>query len=110
MCGLGQTPPLGHVRSISGLPRRRSITHRYSITSSARTSNVGGTSRPSALAVFTLVTGPDLVGACIVTVLAPIMGLLFLRYHRYASRTHGSELYDHLPILRPHEVRCAFRL
>jgi len=36
----------------------------YSITSSARTSNVGGTSRPSALAVLRLMTSSYLVGAC----------------------------------------------
>jgi hypothetical protein len=36
----------------------------YSITSSARTSSDGGTSRPSALAVFRLRTVSYLVGAC----------------------------------------------
>ena len=36
----------------------------YSITSSARASSVGGTSRPSALAVLTLITSSYLVGAC----------------------------------------------
>src|SRR5215475_2731514 len=36
----------------------------YSITSSARTSRVGGTSRPSALAVLRLMTSSYLVGAC----------------------------------------------
>ena len=35
----------------------------YSITSSARASNVGGTVRPSALAVLRLMTGSYLVGA-----------------------------------------------
>ena len=34
----------------------------YSITSSARTSNEGGTVRPSALAVFMLITSSNLVG------------------------------------------------
>ena len=34
----------------------------YSITSSARTSNDGGTVRPSALAVFRLITSSNLVG------------------------------------------------
>src|SRR5258708_28269745 len=34
----------------------------YSITSSARTSSVGGTVRPSALAVFMLITSSNLVG------------------------------------------------
>src|SRR5262245_55705941 len=36
----------------------------YSITSSARASSVGGTSRPSAWAVFKLMTSWYLVGAC----------------------------------------------
>src|SRR5262249_44008460 len=36
----------------------------HSITSSARASSVGGTSRPSALAVFMLTTSSYLVGAC----------------------------------------------
>jgi hypothetical protein len=36
----------------------------YSITSSARASNVGGTVRPSALAVLRLITSSYLVGAC----------------------------------------------
>ena len=37
-------------------------TDRYSITSSARASSVGGTSRPSALAVLRLITSSNLVG------------------------------------------------
>ena len=37
---------------------------RYSITSSARASSVGGTSRPSAFAVLRLMTSSYLVGAC----------------------------------------------
>src|SRR5262245_24804726 len=51
-------------------PRRRAAEQRderapfHSITSSARPSNVGGTSRPSALAVFRLITSSYLVGAC----------------------------------------------
>ena len=36
----------------------------HSITSSARASSVGGTSRPSALAVLRLITNSNLVGAC----------------------------------------------
>jgi hypothetical protein len=36
----------------------------YSTTSSARASSVGGTSRPSALAVLRLITKSYLVGAC----------------------------------------------
>src|SRR5262249_57324352 len=35
----------------------------HSITSSARAGSVGGTSRPSALAVLTLITNSNLVGA-----------------------------------------------
>src|SRR5262245_14050809 len=38
--------------------------HRYSITSSARASSVGGTGRPSVLAVCRLMTSSNLVGAC----------------------------------------------
>src|SRR4029450_2015905 len=40
------------------------ISRRYSITSSARPSNDRGTVRPSALAVFRLMTSSYLVGAC----------------------------------------------
>ena len=36
----------------------------HSITSSARASSIGGTARPSALAVFRLITSSYLVGAC----------------------------------------------
>src|SRR5262245_66542663 len=36
----------------------------YSITSSARASRLGGTERPSALAVLRLITSSELVGAC----------------------------------------------
>src|SRR5207244_7712290 len=36
----------------------------HSITSSARASSVGGTSRPSAFAVLRLITSSYLVGAC----------------------------------------------
>src|SRR6516162_11001475 len=36
----------------------------YSITSSARASSVGGTSRPSVFAAFRLITSSYLVGAC----------------------------------------------
>jgi hypothetical protein len=36
--------------------------HRYSITSSARASSVGGTSSPSVLAVLRLITSSNLVG------------------------------------------------
>src|SRR5215468_2781206 len=43
---------------------QRSKIRAYSITSSARASNVVGTSRPSILAVFRLITTSYLVGAC----------------------------------------------
>jgi hypothetical protein len=36
----------------------------YSMTSSARASSVGGTSSPSAFAVFRFITSSYLVGAC----------------------------------------------
>src|SRR5438105_14304638 len=42
----------------------RSKQRLYSITSSARASKVGGTVRPSALAVLRLITSSYLVGAC----------------------------------------------
>ena len=45
----------------SRLMHRSKLNH-YSITSSARASSVGGTSRPSALAVFRLITNSNLVG------------------------------------------------
>src|SRR5262249_27953152 len=44
--------------------QRYEIAPLHSITSSARASSVGGTSRPSALAVFRLITSSYLVGAC----------------------------------------------
>src|SRR5262249_10167972 len=49
-----QTRLSGQVGSISGLFKSRRIRLRYSITSSARASSVGGTSMPSALAVLRL--------------------------------------------------------
>src|SRR5262249_38830825 len=56
-----------HTISASPLSARkrhmhRSKQHLHSITSSARVSNVGGTSRPSALAVLRLITNSNLVG------------------------------------------------
>src|SRR5207248_1187110 len=48
-------------RAKNGLMRRNKL-HLYSITSSARASNVGGTVRPSALAVLRLITSSNLVG------------------------------------------------
>jgi hypothetical protein len=41
-----------------------STQHLYSITSSARASNVGGTTRPIALAALRLTTSSNLVGCC----------------------------------------------
>src|SRR5262249_50580986 len=41
-----------------------SVVRAYSITSSARASSVGGTSRPSAVAVLMLITSSYLVSAC----------------------------------------------
>src|SRR5262249_27974261 len=63
--------PLDLLRARRERPcHRRAAEQRYerapshSITSSARASSVGGTSRPSALAVFRLTTSSYLVGAC----------------------------------------------
>src|SRR5262249_2535118 len=64
--------PLAHyLRARRERPRSRAAEQRYerapphhSITSSARASSCGGTSRPSALAVFRLITSSYLVGAC----------------------------------------------
>src|SRR6516165_2578554 len=43
---------------------RRNKEHHHSITSSARASSVGGTSRPSTLAVLRLITSSYFVGTC----------------------------------------------
>ena len=63
--------PLGLLRARRERPRRRRTAEQrdelaplHSITSSARASSVGGTSRPSALAVLRLITSSYLVGAC----------------------------------------------
>src|SRR5262245_30446759 len=61
-------PDFGHVRqlsywsrcAISGREQMQQL-HRYSITSSARASTDGGTSRPSAFAVLRLMTSSTLV-------------------------------------------------
>jgi len=59
------TPESGHVQSKEECPLRAKSGHRrYSITSLARASNVGGTVRPSALAVLRLITSSYLVGTC----------------------------------------------
>ena len=64
-------PESGHVQRTRRCPlcanscqMRRSKQHLYSITSSARASSAGGTSRPSAFAVVRLMTRSNLVGAC----------------------------------------------
>ena len=54
----------GRLRDFSDLevgPDRRLYLHRYSITSSARASSVGGTSRPSVRAVSALITSSNLL-------------------------------------------------
>src|SRR6516225_5945744 len=60
------TPESGHVRCSSRCLLWAKSGHRsdYSITSSARASSDGGTDRPSAFAVFRLITSSYLVGAC----------------------------------------------
>src|SRR5262249_44820203 len=62
--------PLALLRAHRERPRRRraaeqrdEIASSHSITSSARASSMGGTSRPSALAVLRLITSSYLVGA-----------------------------------------------
>src|SRR5262249_32663508 len=64
--------PLALLRARHERPRRRRAAEQreelaalHSITSSARASNVGGTSRPSALAVLRLITSSNLTGAWI---------------------------------------------
>ena len=52
----------GAVHSIKNELMRRNKLHPYSITSSALASSDGGTVRPSALAVFMLITNSNLVG------------------------------------------------
>ena len=85
MSAMGQKRTFTHLRPMSALPppkadigtRSRNVRFvpyadmlrcgrdwRYSITSSARASRVGGTSRPSVLAVFRLTTSSKLVGCC----------------------------------------------
>src|SRR5262249_41686771 len=69
-----QEPDHGHRRLLrtrrEGPRRSCAAEQRYelaalhSITSSARASSVGGTSRPSALAVLRLITSSNFVGAC----------------------------------------------
>src|SRR5262245_34449945 len=63
--------PFGLLRAGRERPRRRAAKQcderaplHHSITSSARASSVGGTSRPSAFAVLRLMTSSYFVGAC----------------------------------------------
>jgi len=56
--------PQGSSLSILTEPHDELAATAHSITSSARASSVGGTSRPSDLAVFRLMTSSYLVGAC----------------------------------------------
>jgi hypothetical protein len=60
------TPKSGHVQCNSACPLWAKSGHRYSysITSSARVSNAGGTARPSTFAVLRLMTSSNLVGCC----------------------------------------------
>src|SRR6516164_8519401 len=74
----GSRPDVPDTRRLAALlparrqrPGRRAAEQRdelapshHSITSSARASSVGGTSRPSAFAVLRLITSSNLVGAC----------------------------------------------
>src|SRR6266516_2327341 len=55
-----EEPIFHHLASSATLPAGVSLP--YSITSSARASSVGGTSRPRALAAFRLITTSNLVG------------------------------------------------
>ena len=56
---MGQSRPMLRVP-----PTHRSKRFLYSITLSARASSIGGTVRPSALAVLRLITNSYMVGAC----------------------------------------------
>ena len=56
LCGFRATKTCQKMRAVAA-------TSHYSITSSARASSVGGTSRPSALAVLRLMTSSYLLGA-----------------------------------------------
>jgi hypothetical protein len=55
--------PLERPRSLRAADERDEVAPLHSITSSARASNVGGTSRPSALAVLRLITNSNFVGS-----------------------------------------------
>jgi hypothetical protein len=57
----------------------RSKSRAFSITSSARASSIGGTSMPSALAVFKLITSSYFVGACMEAICPVVSKSLFSR-------------------------------
>jgi hypothetical protein len=57
-----QTSAAEAAKSASGHNRTHAPQQNYSITSTACASSVGGTVRPSALAVFMLITNSNLVG------------------------------------------------
>src|SRR5262249_5089049 len=67
-CGLKPRLPTRRVRAITGREQVQQDTPEkarptYSITSSARSGSAGGMERPSAFAVFMLITSSNLVGA-----------------------------------------------
>src|SRR5258707_8596375 len=62
LCPRKQTSRYARGMSVSCHKRTHAPQQNYSITSSARTSMEGGTVRPSALAVFMLITSSNLVG------------------------------------------------
>src|SRR6516165_7090445 len=71
MSASGQSRHFRRVMPMSALPpkadiarRRKMASLRYSITTSASESSFAETSRPSALAVFILISSSNLVGAC----------------------------------------------
>src|SRR5271169_5202752 len=61
-CGRLRDRPAYTPPPVTARKRVAAAIRRYSITSSARASSVGGTSRPSAFAVLTLITSSILVG------------------------------------------------
>ena len=66
LVGQRSTPESGHVRCNSGCPLCANSGHPdiHSMSSSARCCRIGGTERPSALAVFRLMIISYLVGVC----------------------------------------------
>src|SRR5262245_31151483 len=63
-CQLSVSEPESLITDYAHCSERHAAMHGYSRTSSARASSDGGTSRPSAFAVFMLITRSYLVGAC----------------------------------------------